>query len=225
MAVREGVRRGVDALSILTAGNGGYSLARMARGTGIRVAAIIDQGLSKEIRATLQSSGADLVEADLRIRMSPEQIANLARINGENIWDVSNTLEGAYGEIADEIMEEKPDTETIIVPVGSGELFLGIHRRLEELQKNVRLLGVGVLSSSNQAKKLYASWTPTKDLIKVIARDDMMFLTDEEVQDSSSNAPNGLQAEPSALVVFKALEKIHCDIEKLVCVNTGSGIL
>lgn len=211
---------GFETLAMITAGNGGYSLAVAAMETKLLIATILDPSVSDSIKNKLRMAGAEVIERDLSVHMTSEDIV---RTVGGHAKDVTNGMQDAYAPIFDEILAAKPDTETIVVPVGSGELFLGIHRRMCELRKDIKMVGVGVESKRTLAKKLYASWTPAREKIRKIGS-QMIQLSEAEVIDCVGQGSElGIEAEPSALVVFGALRRI-ANKSNVVLVNTGNGL-
>ena len=47
-----------------------------------------------------------------------------------------------YSTIADEILEEAPQTKEVYIPFGVGGLYLGVSRRLKELNPNIKVIAV-----------------------------------------------------------------------------------
>ena len=47
-------------------------------------------------------------------------------------------LEG-YGAMADELLEDKPDLDAVVIPFGVGGLTLGISERLKKIKPNIRI--------------------------------------------------------------------------------------
>lgn len=225
LIVQEAIARGVDTLALITAGNAGYSLATLAQGTRLKVVSIVKPTLAPSIRTALQAAGAEVKDIDLSQKVESGEVIELARSRtDEMIWDVSNGFVEAYTAVLDEMTDDIPDT--IVTPVGSGELFLGLHLGIETRKLPTRLVGVGVTSPQSKADKLYATWTPSHNAIEEIAtgQHELIQLTEEEVQWCIEHAPEGLAAEPSALVVFGALRRIRDRVRNVVLINTGSGL-
>ncbi len=226
LIVQKALEQGADTLAIITAGNAGYSLARFAEGTGLRIVTMIDRKLRPSIRAMLESASAEIKEADLSEReFASTEIVQAARQSArERIWDVSNGFEEAYEGILHEIAANAP--QIIIAPVGSGELLLGLHRGIQRHGLHTRLLGVGVSSSNSKADKLYATYLPAKAKIEALLREGHNFvqLTEDEVEWSIQHVPTGIAAEPSAAVIFSALRKVKSDVDDVVVINTGKGL-
>lgn len=212
-------KEGRDRVSIITAGNGGYSLALASKGR-IKVNAIVDSSIPPHRFALLRETGANVIPFNLQHPLSSEDIE---RLTGGK--DFTNSMEHAYKPIVDEILQGGVKPDAIVVPVGSGELFLGIHTRVKELHLQTDVIGVGVESPTSKADKLYASWTPNRKTIREVTmgKNTLFFLSDQEVQYEIDHAPCGLHAEPSALVVFAAVRQLRERYKTMVAVNTGKG--
>jgi threonine synthase len=226
LIVKKAVEQGADTLAIITAGNAGYSLARYAEGTGLRIVTLIDRNLRPSIRKILESASTEVKEVDLSGKeLASTEIIQIARLHErERVWDVSNGFEEAYEDIFHEIAADAP--QAIIAPVGSAELLLGLHRGIQRHGLKTRLLGVGVLSPQTRADKLYAAYLPAKAKIEALLREGhcLLQLTEEEVEWGVQHVPAGINAEPSAAVVFSALRKVGSEVDNVVLINTGKGI-
>ncbi len=225
LIVQKALTYDIDTIALITAGNGGYSLAKSAEGSGLRIVLIVSENIRPSIKSILQATSATIIEVDLSKKLEPHDIVSLARHNeGERVWDVSNGYEEAYEGILYEIAGQKP--EAIIAPVGSGELLLGIHRGIQNYGLQTKLYGVGVQSPHSKADKLYASYVPASDRIEKLVREghEIAQLPEEEVEWAAANAPKEFAAEPSAQVIFAALQRVRKIVGKTVLINTGRGL-
>lgn len=225
LIVEKALAHDIDTVALITAGNAGYSLAKSAEGSGLRVVLIVKNNIRPSIKSILEATAATIIEVDLSKKLEPPDVVSLARQDeSERVWDVSNGWEEAYEEVLYEIADQKP--EAIITPVGSGELLLGIHRGIQHYGFKTKLYGVGVLSPQSMADKLYATYVPASDRIEKLVREghELIQLPEKEVEWAAANAPEELEAEPSAQVIFAALQRVRKIVGKTVLINTGKGL-
>jgi len=225
-----------EALCILTAGNGGMSLARIAAAYEIPVTAFVDESnISPQSRTRLEEICERVIPLDLASRFwTAEELEGLAsKQRGRRVWDVTNGVTGPFEAIVDEIWasdsEDLPDV--IVLPVGSGELFLGVALRLKERQCRTRLFGVTV-GQDSAADKLYAKWNPQRNELDTMLLNEPRYnlwrLDDERLLlDTFAvlKAIGGLSCEPSSAAAFAALHQLKTLLrpdEKVVVINTGT---
>jgi len=134
-------KRGVIAAS---AGNHALGIAYHAGLLGIPVtvvmpkfAALIKVTNCRHFGAHIVLHGADLNEA----RIEAETIAALDGLTFIHPFDNAHVIAG-QGTIALEILEQTPDVEAIVVPVGGGGLLAGIGTVIEAMRPDIELVGV-----------------------------------------------------------------------------------
>jgi len=216
----------IDKLVLITSGNAGYSLARFAEGTSIKVVSVVDE-VSFTIRDRLEKHSHKVIDVDLSKRIiKPEEVIAMARESDEEvIWDVTNGFHQAFHSIIQEIAAENPDW--LIVPVGSGEAFVGLYEELKRHELKTKLVGVGVKGPSI-ADKLYTPWTPYKDKIEAILKEGHLYirLSEEQIKDAYEKVRNVISVEPSSSIVFGVLPELDIDSkDKVIVVNSGKGLL
>jgi cysteine synthase len=222
----EADRLKVDKLVLITSGNNGWSLCQLAKPYGIKVVCIVDRELSPQIKDLLRSVAYQLIEVNLNHKiLRPEEIVSFARETDEEvIWDVTNGYEAYYDVLAQEILHEVQPS-TIVVPVGSGSLFVGMLMTLERLSPNTKLLGVGVQQTHHSmADKLNTPWTPYKKSLETAVQKghSLIRLTEEDVKRIYTRFQHVVYCEPSSAVVFFALEHTRPRVGEItVLVNTG----
>lgn len=230
----------VDKLAIITSGNAGYSLARLAKGTGINIVCIVDKSLNSDIRKNLEKYSYKVVGVELSERnLEKEDVVELAReSNNEVIWDVTNGYEAAFELIVMEITEEAPDW--LITPLGAGEAFVGLYDGLKKYLPKTKLAGAGVhglrdhklklREEPSKADKLYTPYTPYKERIEGILMDakrrtSYVPLSDKEIMDTYRRISSLIPCEPSSAAAFASLRKLDiCEDNKVMVLNSGKGI-
>lgn len=224
--LKEADRLKVDKLVLITSGNNGWSLCQLAKPYGIKVVCIVDRGQPVQTKDLLRSVAYQLIEVNLNHKiLRPEEIISFARETDEEvIWDVTNGYESYYDVLVQEILQEVQPT-TMVVPVGSGSLFVGMLMELERLGSDTKLLGIGVQQTHHSmADKLNTPWTPYKKSLETAVQKghSLIRLTEEEVKYTYNRFQHVVDCEPSSAVVFAALDHVRCQAdEQYVLVNTG----
>ena len=216
----------VDKLVLITSGNAGYSLAKFAEGTNIKVVCVVDR-VSFTVRDKLEKSSYKVIDLDLSKKIfGPEETIAMVRESDEEvIWDVTNGFHQAFQSIVREIKTERPDW--LIVPVGSGEAFVGLYEGLKKFGLKTKLVGVGIKGPSI-ADKLYTPWTPYKRKIEAILKEGHQYiqLSEEQIKDAYEKVRHIISCEPSSSVVFGALSELDIDSkDKVIVINSGKGLV
>jgi threonine dehydratase len=137
----EARRRGVIAAS---AGNHAQGVAY--HGALLRIpvtvvmplfAALVKVTNCRELGATVVLHGADLGEA----RIHAEALARRDDLTFLHPFDNADVMAG-QGTMALEILEQTPDLDAIVVPVGGGGLLAGIGTAVKALRPQMRVIGV-----------------------------------------------------------------------------------
>ena len=134
-------RGGVVAAS---AGNHALALAWHARDLGIpvtvvmpKVAHLVKQACCRELGARVLIHGANIAEAkDLADELVAEE--GLAYVHGFNDAAI---IAGA-GTVGLEVLEEVPDLDAVVVPVGGGGLIAGVGIAVKAMRPEVEVIGV-----------------------------------------------------------------------------------
>lgn len=224
----------IDKLVLITSGNAGYSLGKFAYKENVKVVSIVDKHLKSSIKKKLRNYGK-VIETDLSKRiLKPEEVISLACENDEEIiLDVTNDFHEAYEEIIKELKKANPGF--VIVPVGSGEGFVGLYNGIKKHKLKTKLIGVSVKNKwQSFADKLHTPWTPYKSKIQSILKEghSIIKLEEEEIKDSYKEYKNKFDIEPSSAVVFAVLPKLSKlskiklkKEDKIILINSGKGIL
>ncbi len=217
----------VDKLCLITSGNAGFSLAKFAQGSKLKINLIVHYGLSHKIKESLEKVCHQLIPLDLSKKiLSPAEVVSLVRQNSsELVWDVSNGFHEAYETIIEELDGNYPDY--IVCPVGSGEGFYGLWSGLQKVKAKTRVVGVGVGANPSFADKLHASWSPYNKKIESSLNSEhvKIILTEEEVKTAFLYSKKYVNFEPSSSVVIGALTKIKFKkTDTIIMINSGKGL-
>jgi threonine dehydratase len=129
-------------VSTLSAGNMSQGVAWSARQLGIPAAAIMPESApASKIEATKAYGAAiELIPRDEMFAAMNDGRYN-ARTGFVHPFDDADVVAG-HGTIGLEITEDLPDVDTVLVPVGSGGLLIGIAIALKAARPGVRVYGV-----------------------------------------------------------------------------------
>ncbi|MFN5496674.1 MAG: pyridoxal-phosphate dependent enzyme, partial [bacterium] len=127
-----------------SAGNHALALAWHARDLGIpvtvvmpKVAPLVKQARCRELGARVLIHGANIAEAkDLADKLVADE--GLAYVHGFNDAAI---IAGA-GTVGLEVLEEVPDLDAVIVPVGGGGLIAGVGIAIKATRPEVEVIGV-----------------------------------------------------------------------------------
>jgi threonine dehydratase len=171
-----------------SAGNHGQAVAWAARELGIhaRIYVPLDAPMAKvdackNYGAETELSGADFEDA------LEAAVADVERTGATFIHPYEDLLVIAgQGTIGLELVEQTPDVETVLIPIGGGGLALGIAIALRAVRPKVRLVGVragvdGYTIADGIAVKIPSDFTMPllEDLL-----DDIVAVTDEEITEA-----------------------------------------
>jgi threonine dehydratase len=137
-------------------GNHGQGVAFAAARIGVRSVVFVPTGSSplkmdkiRSFGAELRISGADIAEANAAARQAADAEGLTYVEDGED-----PALMAGAATVGWEIVEDLPETDTIVVPVGGGNLIAGIALVAKRLKPSIRIIGV----QSAAAPAVARSW-------------------------------------------------------------------
>lgn len=134
-------RRGVVAAS---AGNHALALAYHGQQLGIPVTVVMPQYAPLIKVSNCRSFGAEVVLHGERYAEALQQALSLSEQTGRTFvhgFDDPDIISG-QGTMGLEILEDVPDADAVIVPVGGGGLIAGVALAIKSLRPQVRIIGV-----------------------------------------------------------------------------------
>ncbi|MCK0195688.1 threonine ammonia-lyase [Ancylobacter sp. 6x-1] len=133
--------RGVVAMS---AGNHAQAVAYHAARLGIRATIVMPQHTPIVKVAATRAHGARVVLHGEGVAEASEEADRLARAEGL-VWvhpfDDAHVIAG-QGSVAAEMLEDAPDLDTLVVPVGGGGLISGMAVAAKALKPEIEIVGV-----------------------------------------------------------------------------------
>ena len=149
------------------------------------------------------------------------------------------------GTIALEILEDLPNTDIILVPVGGGGLVSGIAMAAKQINPNIKVIAVEPASAPCLKEALKAGKVVTLPKVSTIADgtavatfgdrtfeyckeyvDDVLLVEDEELTEAFITLVNEakLVAEPSGVLSLAAIKKLECKGKNVVSIISGGNI-
>jgi threonine dehydratase len=171
-----------------SAGNHGQAVAWAARELGVhaRIFVPVTAPMAKIEACRNYGAETETVGADFEDALSAA-LAHVEETGGTFIHPYEDQLVIAgQGTIGLELVEQEPEVDTVLIPIGGGGLALGIATALRAVRPEVRLVGVragvgGYTIADGIAVKVPSGFTMPllEDLL-----DDMVSVTDEEISEA-----------------------------------------
>ncbi|HEY4568677.1 MAG TPA: threonine/serine dehydratase [Kribbella sp.] len=130
--------RGVITVS---AGNAAGALAWAARDAGVPATVVMAKTAvpAKVDAARGYGATVELVEGDLMAQY--ERIKDERKLTGVHPFDDEDVITG-HGSLGLELLEDRPDLDTVLVPVGGGGLISGVVLALKLSKPEIHVIGV-----------------------------------------------------------------------------------
>jgi threonine dehydratase len=185
-----------------SSGNHGLSVAYAAYIYGAKAIVCVPENAVEEKVKAIESYGAEIVKYG---KDYDEAYLKALEIQGETEMTFVHPFNdpdviAGQGTIGLELLEDIPDLDAVIVPVGGGGLISGIAIAMKTMNPNIRVIGV----QPEGAAAIYRSWKagkiveiesvdtvadglaarkPLKTSFKIIRRhvDDILLVTDREI--------------------------------------------
>jgi threonine dehydratase len=127
-----------------SAGNHGQAVAFGAKKLGFKAKIVVPTNTPKVKVDGIRQYGAELVLFGATYPEAERKAKELAQVEGRLYISPYNDelIVAGHGTIGLEVLEELPNVDVVIVPVGGGGLISGISIVLKSLKPNVQVLGV-----------------------------------------------------------------------------------
>ena len=153
-----------------SAGNHGQGVAVAAAMLAIRACVVLPRGVPLAKLTAIQRAGAEVVVTGDGYDEAFAAARELAAQRGAvyiHAFDDPTVIAG-QGTVAREMLEDLPDLDAIVVPVGGGGLVAGTALAIAEARSGARLIGVQAAGARAFADTL-ASGSPTRGAAATIA--------------------------------------------------------
>lgn len=143
-AVKQAAKEGAKFITAASSGNHGQAVAYIAGKLGIPAVIAVPEDANRAKVAAIEAYGGQVEYCGLT---SADRIPRAKELAEENDgvyippYDHPNIIAG-QGTVGLEILEQLPDVDVIVVPVGGGGLISGILTAVKESKPDVRIIGV-----------------------------------------------------------------------------------
>ena len=239
-------RRGVVTAS---SGNHGLSVAYVARMLGIPATIVVPTSAVREKVEAIKMEGATVIEHG---RSFAERFSRAMQVQEEQgaaivpPFDDPKVVAG-QGTIGLEIMEDLPDVDTVLVPVGGGGLISGISLSIKAQKAETKIYGVQSSAMPSMYESLRAGrpvrlvhvdtiadglapGEPSQLTFRITREnvESILLTSDERIRQATKMALEQLHLliEPSAAAVIAALSESYMPTrgENLVLIVSGGNI-
>jgi len=156
-------KRGVWTIS---AGNAGQGVAYAARQAGVPCAVVVIETAPKSKLERMRALGAKLILVSYDVAWKTLEDRQYPGADGTFVhpFDDDNFIAG-HGTMALEILEDAPDTKSIIAAIGGGGLITGVASAIKALKSDIRVFGAepetaapAALSFEKGSPQVFKNW-------------------------------------------------------------------
>ena len=227
---------GIDYVMAITSGNYGFSLSNFLSAVGIKTILFVPDGIDRGVLERLEQKAA-VIPVNLEDQeLTTEKLEYIARdrlnLAGNKVINATNFYDDAYLDIFREIKRELDkqgrEVDYVVLPCGSGELFVAALRY--SYLSNTKVIAVTTDNPNTKASMLYARHRPPLDRILSHGnptRYDLIRANEDEILMAYDWAKGKINCEPSSAAAFAAFERykgIFKPSDTIVVLNTGNGM-
>ena len=190
-----------------SSGNHGLAVAYAANIYGAKAIVVVPENAVKEKIKAIESYGAEVVKHGKDYDEAYSMALKIQKEAGTTFvhpFDDPFVIAG-QGTVGLELLEDVPDLNTIIVPIGGGDLISGISIAAKTLNPNTRIVGV----QPEGAQAIYLSWKAGK-IVEV---------------DSVNTVADGLAARKPLDLSFRIIKRYVDDILLVTEREIGQAVL
>ncbi|MFC4011724.1 threonine/serine dehydratase [Nonomuraea purpurea] len=236
-----------DGVVTHSSGNHGQALAYAAKEFGVPCVVVVPEGTPRVKTDAIRGWGAEVVVVPPEQRESvAEKTAAERGLTLVPPYDHPAIIAG-QGTVGLEIVEDLPDVEVVLVPVGGGGLASGVSTAVKALRPDARVIGVEPELAGDAAQSLAAGrvvvWEPARTFRTIAdglrtclseltyahlnARlDGIVTVTEDEIRAAMGHLARRarLVAEPSGAVATAALLSGRVPAGRTVTVLSGGNV-
>lgn len=239
--------KGIKEVSLDSSGNAALSLALYGKVEGIKTHIFVPEKMSQNKMKILSMLGPNIHKVSGSRMEVHEKAEEFDKGTYVSHWYNPFFLEGT--KITAYEVGEKMEIDQVIVPTGSGTMFLGLYKGFKELyeygiiDKIPRMISVeakgfeNLKERSEEKSKLSEGIEiidpPRKDQMKSVLKDTggrSLSVDDEEIEKAQKELIDmGFLVEPTSATAYAAFKNLHKDDEfeeneKILIPLTGSGL-
>ena len=127
----------------VSSGNHGTALSLAAKIRGINATVVLPKNASSYKRNLIENLGAKIVECEARVESREKTLLEVQDATGATVIHPYNDYKimSGQGTVALEFLEQKPDLDIILVPIGGGGLISGIAVAVSEIAPKINVVG------------------------------------------------------------------------------------
>ena len=128
----------------VSSGNHGTALSLAAKIRGINATVVLPKNALPYKRNLIENLGAKIVECEAQVDSREETLRKVQKATGATVIHPYNDYRiiSGQGTVALELLEEVPDLDMVLVPVGGGGLISGIAVAVSEIAPIINVVGV-----------------------------------------------------------------------------------
>lgn len=244
--IQEPCRNGVVTAS---SGNHGQAVAHVAARVGLPATVVMPEDASRAKVAACKHYGARVVYCGFRSSdrlAKAKEIGSLEGLTYIPPYDHPHVISG-QGTAGLELLEQVPEVNTVLVPIGGGGLISGIATALKESNPRVQVIGVEPEQSNSMYLSRLAGKITALEQIDTVADglrtrqpgeltfpivqryvDDIVLVTEEEIKYAFAFLLERQKTlvEPSGAVTVAAVlnDKVPGQGKNVVCILSGGNV-
>ena len=127
----------------VSSGNHGTALSLAAKIRGINATVVLPKNASSYKRNLIENLGAKIVECESRVESREKTLLEVQDATGATVIHPYNDYKimSGQGTVALEFLEQKPDLDIVLVPIGGGGLISGIAVAASEISPKINVVG------------------------------------------------------------------------------------
>ena len=127
----------------VSSGNHGTALSLAAKIRGINATVVLPKNASSYKRNLIENLGAKIVECEARVESRENTLLEVQDTTGATVIHPYNDYKimSGQGTVALEFLEQKPDLDMVLVPIGGGGLISGIAVTVSEIAPKINVVG------------------------------------------------------------------------------------
>lgn len=247
--VQEAVKNGAKFITAASSGNHGQAVAYIANQLGVPATIVVPEDANIVKIAAIEAYNGKVVKCGTT---SAERIPRAIELADENDGVFIPPYDDPYiiagqGTLGLEILEQVPNVDIIVVPVGGGGLLSGILAAVKQLNPDVKVIGVEPDTANDTHLSLQAGTItaipPTKTIadglrtsqpggltFPIVKRylDDLVLVTEEEIKEALGFLLERTKqiVEPSSAVTIAAIlsGKLNVKGKRIVAVLSGGNV-
>ena len=127
----------------VSSGNHGTALSLAAKIRGINATVVLPKNALPYKRNLIENLGAKIVECEARVESREKILLEVQDTTGATVIHPYNDYQimSGQGTVALEFLEQKPDLDMVLVPIGGGGLISGIAVTVSEIAPKINVVG------------------------------------------------------------------------------------